>query len=311
MLLGFEVRDGNEAIDGFETLLGIIGTTIEGDVTFANKSFVGVTPGVWLLLEAVGADGRCNGNGDGDGDCEIYTVYAGEIMNVMGFPCSTPTGGIVLGGLVTGALDAFGVVIVAGVIVFFVMGDAVTVLTIFGVVATFSEPSGGATTKTGNGFLFTMAVGEDLTSSVTGEIVVIDNDDTTGAAVLVLAVEVPCCVIGCNVGRIGFVFDEVNVDGACVLLSLAGYTSVGARVIEPVLAFVRTVSVAVVATGSSESDERLLRTSKPPMPLLGDGDGDNNATVVVSSLSESISLGSFCKNDSIKASMFTFSRTYL
>jgi hypothetical protein len=63
-------------------------------------------------------------------------------MNVMGFPCSTPTGGIVLGGLVTGAFDAFGVVIVAGIIVFFVMGDAVTFLTIFGVVATFSEPSG-------------------------------------------------------------------------------------------------------------------------------------------------------------------------
>lgn len=198
ILLGFEVRDGNEAIDGFETFLGIIGATIEGDVTFA-KIFVGVNPGVWLLLEAVGADGRCGVNGDGDGDCEVYTVYDGEIMNVMGFPCSTPTGGVVLVGLMTGALDAFGGVIVAGVIVFFVMGDAVTFLTIFGVVATFSESSGLATAKTGNGFLLTMAVGEDLTSLAIGEIVVIGDDDTTGAAVLVLAVEPPCCGIVWNV----------------------------------------------------------------------------------------------------------------
>lgn len=55
--------------------------------------------------------------------------------------------------------------------------------------------------------------------------------------------------------------DEGNLNGARVLLLLAGYISVGAKVIEPVLAFVETVSVVVVVAGSTESDEGLLRTS--------------------------------------------------
>jgi hypothetical protein len=57
------------------------------------------------------------------------------------------------------------------------------------------------------------------------------------------------------------VLDEGNLNGARVLLLLAGYISVGAKVIEPVLAFVETVSAVVVVAGSTESDEGLLRTS--------------------------------------------------
>lgn len=43
--LGFAVRDGNEAVDGFETLLGVVGITIEGGVLF-GKDFVGINSGV-------------------------------------------------------------------------------------------------------------------------------------------------------------------------------------------------------------------------------------------------------------------------
>jgi hypothetical protein len=43
--LGFAVRGRNEAVDGFEPLLGVVGSTIEGDVMFVND-FAGANPGV-------------------------------------------------------------------------------------------------------------------------------------------------------------------------------------------------------------------------------------------------------------------------
>ncbi len=141
-------------------------------------------------------------------------------MNFMGFPCSTPTGGEVLLGVIAGPLEAFGIVIVVGLTVVLNKGEAVIFLTMCGVSEINSETSGFPAAKTGKGFLLATAAGEGLTSLIIGEIVVIDDDDddTTGAAVLPLAIENPHCGIGCDVA--GRTTDALGT--GCAVITIAG-----------------------------------------------------------------------------------------